>query len=146
MSNDASSPPLLAMCSAALLLPAAAGQNAPVFKILESIPVPSHLAFALANSIVPGMTTVIESHEADILRRVVDPQRAGWTPETAHAILALSLPQPDAQRVSELAEKACSDELSAVEARELEDYRHVGRLLELLQSRARLSLKTAGAA
>ena len=91
------------------------------------------------------MMPVIESHETDILRRVVDPQRGGWTAETARAILALSLPQPDAQRVSELAEKACADELSAVEARELEDYRQVGRLLELMQSRARLSLKAVGA-
>ena len=92
------------------------------------------------------MTPVIESHEADILRRVVDPQRGGWTAETARAILDLSLPQPDAQRVSKLAEKACADELSAVEARELEDYRQVGRLLELMKSRARLSLKAAGGA
>ena len=90
------------------------------------------------------MPPVIESRETEILRRVVDPQRASWTPETAHAILALSLPQQDAQRVNELAEKACAGELSAVEECELEDYRHVGRLLELMKSRARLSLKVAG--
>ena len=100
----------------------------------------------MLHSIVPRMMPGIGSHETDILRRVVDPLRGGWTAETARAILALSPPQPDAQRVSELAEKACGDELSAVEARELEDYRQVGRLLELMQSRARLSLKAALAA
>jgi hypothetical protein len=92
------------------------------------------------------MPPVIENHEPEILRRVVDPQRAGWTPETARAILALALPQGDERRVTELAEKACAGELSPAEERELEDYRHVGRLLELMQSRAHLSLKAAGAA
>lgn len=92
------------------------------------------------------MPSAIESHEAEILRRVVDPQRAGWTPETANAILALTLPQGDAERVNELAEKACAGELSAIEERELEDYRQVGRLIELMKSRARLSLKDAGIA
>ena len=91
------------------------------------------------------MSTIV-SHEADILRRVVDPQRAGWTHETAKAILALALPKRDASRASTLARKACAGSLSPAEARELEDYKHIGRFLELMQSRARLSLKKAGAA
>jgi phage portal protein BeeE len=97
----------------------------------------------------PGMLTTMSTiavHEANILRRVVDPQRAGWTRETAEAILALRLPKRDASRASTLARKACAGSLSPAEARELEDYKHIGRFLELMQSRARLSLKDAGAA
>jgi len=92
------------------------------------------------------MSTASASHEADILRRVVDPHRAGWSREASEAILALALPKRDANRASTLARKACAGSLSAVEASELEDYRHIGRFLELMQSRARLSLKKTGAA
>ena len=92
------------------------------------------------------MSTTIASHEADILRRVVDPRRAGWSRETAGAILALAMPKRDASRASTLARKAYAGALSPAEARELEDYKHIGRFLELMQSRARLSLKKTGAA
>lgn len=85
-------------------------------------------------------------HEAELLRRVVDPQRAGWSREVAEAILALSFPPADQERASELAQKAGADALTADERREMEDYRHVGRLIELMQSRARLSIKNLSAA
>ncbi len=104
------------------------------------LPVPA------VSCIVWHMSSSIPSHEVELLRRVVDPQRAGWSRETAQAILALSFPQADQQRATELAEKAGSDELTPEERREMEDYRHVGRLLELMQSRARLSLKNLTAA
>jgi hypothetical protein len=104
-----------------------------------------HLANARFPGILPDMST-IASREADILRRGVDPQRAGWTRATAEAVLALALPKRDASRASTLARKACAGSLSPAEARELEDYKHIGRFLELMQSRARLSLKKAGAA
>lgn len=92
------------------------------------------------------MTASVPSHEAEILRRVVYPQRAGWSHETAQAILALSFPQPDLDRATELAEKAGAEALTPQEQREMEDYRQVGRLLDLMQSRARLSLKHLSAA
>jgi len=95
---------------------------------------------------LPSMSTTIVSHEADILRRVVDPLRTGWSRDASEAILALALPKRDASRASTLARKACAGSLSPAEARELEDYRHIGRFLDLMQSRARLSLKKTGAA
>lgn len=104
------------------------------------------LANARTPSILASMSTTIASHEADILRRVVDPRRAGWSRDASEAILALALPKRDASRASTLARKACAGSLSPAEARELEDYRHIGRFLELMQSRARLSLKKTGAA
>ena len=111
--------------------------------------VPSSGALAILLPEVPGQTRLslaIASHEADILRRVVDPRRAGWSREASEAILALALPKRDASRASTLARKACAGSLSPAEARELEDYKHIGRFLELMQSRARLSLKKTGAA
>jgi hypothetical protein len=38
-------------------------------------------------------------------------------------------------------DKATAGDLSEEEAAELENYRHIGRLLEVLKSKARLSLK-----
>lgn len=84
--------------------------------------------------------------EADLLRRVVDPQRAGWSPEAAQSILALSFSQEDQARATELAEKAGTGQLTLEEQREMESYRHVGRFLELVKSRARLSLQSLNAA
>jgi len=43
-----------------------------------------------------------------------------------------------------LAAKARQGTLSADEAEQLDNYRGVGRLLELLQSKARVSLKRSG--
>jgi len=92
------------------------------------------------------MTISTPSHEAELLRRVVDPQRAGWSRDAAEAILALSFPSSDQERASELAQKASADTLTAEEQREMEDYRHVARLIELMHSRARLTLKNLSAA
>jgi len=61
-------------------------------------------------------------------------------------VVALALPKRDASRASTLARKACAGSLSPAEVRELEDNKHIGRFLELMQSRARLSLKKTGAA
>jgi uncharacterized protein YnzC (UPF0291/DUF896 family) len=50
------------------------------------------------------------------------------------------------QRASYLAEKSGADGLTEAEQREMAGFRHVGRFLELLKSRARLSLKALNAA
>lgn len=93
-----------------------------------------------------AMTSAFPNTEAELLRRVVDPQRAGWSPEAAQSILALSFSQEDQDRASELAEKAGTGAMTPEEQREMESYRHVGRFLELVKSRARLSLKSLSAA
>ncbi|MFM2168776.1 MAG: hypothetical protein RIS79_3147, partial [Verrucomicrobiota bacterium] len=92
------------------------------------------------------MTSTFPNTEAELLRRVVDPQRAGWTPEGARSILTLSFSQADQARATELAEKAGTGAMTAEEQREMDGYRHVGRFLELVKSRARLSLKSLNAA
>ena len=92
------------------------------------------------------MSPASPNFEADILRRLVAPQRAGWTRDAAESLLALSFPAEDMQRATALAEKSSTGELTADEAREMAGFRHVGRFLELLKSRARLSLKALNAA
>jgi len=61
------------------------------------------------------------------------------------AILDFDFPPADVRRMNALAAKARQRTLSEVEEAQLENYRDVGRLLELLQSKARLSLKHSNA-
>lgn len=92
------------------------------------------------------MNSSAQSFEADLLRRVVDPERAGWSREAASSILSLGFTEDDKLRATALAEKASSGEITEDEQREIESFRHVARLLELMKSRARLSLKALSAA
>ena len=79
--------------------------------------------------------------EAEILSHVIRPDRGTWSRAAAEAILEFDFPSDDVQRMNALAAKAREGSLSPGEETELENYRHAGRVLELLQSKARLSLK-----
>jgi hypothetical protein len=83
------------------------------------------------------MNAIVETTEAAMLGRVMRPDEVGWSVETARAILNLGFPVADQARMTQLAEKAQAGSLSADEQSELENYRHVGRLLEVMKSRAR---------
>ena len=85
----------------------------------------------------------LESSEAAILDRVMRPNAGGWPRAAAEAILAVTFNSQDRERMSQLMEKAKAGNLSQAETEEMENYRHVGRLLELMKSRARLSLRDA---
>jgi hypothetical protein len=87
------------------------------------------------------MSIATESSEATILSRVIEPRRGIWSREAAESILKFDFPTSDVRRMNSLAAKGRQGELTAEEEAELESYREVGRLLELLQSKARLSLK-----
>ena len=84
-----------------------------------------------------------KSSEAAILDRVIRPDTGGWPRAAAEAILAVTFGAEDRKRMSLLLEKAKAGHLSAAEAEAVENYRHVGRLLELMKSRARRSLRDA---
>jgi len=88
------------------------------------------------------MSAIIESREVAIWRRVIRPEAPGWSRAGAEAILHLDFQEDDHDRMLELLERAKDGVLSPDEAAELENYRHVSTTLELMQSRARLSLKT----
>ena len=83
--------------------------------------------------------------ETAILSRLIEPERSDLAPEAAHYILTLEFKDSDRQRMNDLAEKAHDGALSAAEETELENYRHVGHLLALLRSKARVSLRRRGA-
>jgi len=85
----------------------------------------------------------LESSEAAILDRVICPSVGGWPRAAAEAILTVTFEAQDRERMSHLMEKAKAGDLSQPEAEEMENYRHVGRLLELMKSRARRSLRDA---
>ncbi len=91
------------------------------------------------------MEIAIESSEAAILDRVIRPEAAGWPRSAAEAILRVDFAPKDQKRMSLLLKKANAGDLSPLEAEEAEHYRHVGRLLELLKSRARRSLQAKAA-
>jgi hypothetical protein len=87
------------------------------------------------------MSVTTETNEPTILSRVIEPRRGTWSKEAAESILKFDFPASDLRRMNSLATIAREGELTAKEEAELESYRKVGRLLELLQSKARLSLK-----
>jgi hypothetical protein len=86
------------------------------------------------------------NHEAEILARAIQPGDAGLSEDAARSLLGMKLSDTDRDRVNQLAAKAREGTLTAEERLELDDHERVAALLELLQSKARLSLKQAGLA
>lgn len=87
------------------------------------------------------MNATLESSEAAILDRVFRPDAGDWPPAAAEAILGVGFSQHDRDRMSGLLDKAKAGGLTPEEVETLENYRHIGRLLELMKSRARHSLR-----
>ncbi|SPE55499.1 conserved hypothetical protein [Verrucomicrobia bacterium] len=89
------------------------------------------------------MPLATETTEIAILSRVIRPDRGTWSRAAAQAVLEFDFAPADVRRMNTLAAKAHRGALSVTEEAELDNYRRAGRLLELLQSKARLSLKTS---
>jgi hypothetical protein len=85
-----------------------------------------------------------ETTEAAILSRLVKPDRPDFRPEVAEAILQLELDPQDRNRLHELAVKNQDDQLTEAEKTELDGYRRIGYFVDLMRSKARLSLKKHG--
>ena len=107
----------------------------------EHFPESTGLAGANRAATFCRMSAVLETSEAAILGRVFKPETGGWPRAAAEAILGVAFDSEDRDRMIALLERAKAGELSNEEAEELEHYRHVGRLLELMKSRARRSLQ-----
>ena len=80
-------------------------------------------------------------NESEILSRVITPQNGNLSGQVAEAFLGLEFPKDDMRRMNELAEKNRHGEISQPERDEMERYSRVGNLINLLQSKARRSLK-----
>jgi hypothetical protein len=86
------------------------------------------------------MSATVASKEGSILSRVLRPERGDLPPETARWLLGVDFDPDDRVRIAALYEKAREGVLSEVEDAELDDYGNVGRMLEMLRAKARVSL------
>lgn len=78
--------------------------------------------------------------EAAIWARLMDSQREDLMPDAARYLLSFQFPESDRVRMQELAEKSEAGSLTEDDGRELDSYLHVGNLLAVMQSKARMIL------
>jgi hypothetical protein len=87
-------------------------------------------------------TNQAETHyRTAVLSRIIRPERGDLSPEAARSLLKLAFEPGDLERMHELAFKQQKGGLTQGEQAELAEYRQTGLLLDLLKSKARLSLK-----
>lgn len=96
---------------------------------------------ASAAAKMTGMTRTAHGvNQADIFRRVLDERGDALTPDVAQFFLQLELPADDRMRLEELAQRARAGTLSSAEQADLEEFRRLGRLVELMKLKARKAL------
>jgi hypothetical protein len=81
--------------------------------------------------------------EVALWSRLLQPESGNLSPEAARAILQIDFAEADRLRLHELAAGARAGALTAAEEAELETYTRVGRLLDLMRSKARRSRSTS---
>lgn len=89
-------------------------------------------------------TIATGTNQADIFRRVLELQGSAFTPEVAQFFLQLELPAEDRTRLDELATLARQGALSPSDQADLDEFRRIGRLVELMKLKARKSLQLGG--
>ncbi len=82
-----------------------------------------------------------DASEVAILNRILRPNAPTFSPEAAEDILTLDFDQADKERMRELSAKARAGTLTAKEDALAGKYELVGHLLNIMQSKARRSLK-----
>jgi hypothetical protein len=90
--------------------------------------------------------THVDSDEAAILSRVIEPDKATLSPAAARSLLELEFTREDQERMHQLLDKNQQGRLTKQEQQELDTYRRIGRLIDLLCAKAHLSLHKAGRA
>jgi hypothetical protein len=78
--------------------------------------------------------------EAAVWLRILHPD-GKLTPEAARAILRLSFPETERDRMHELSAKARAGALTPAEEQQMDAYERAGALLSILKSKARQVLK-----
>ena len=86
--------------------------------------------------------THLDTSEVSILNRILRPDAPTFSPEAARDILTLDFDQADKERMRELSAKARAGSLSVEEDAEAGKYELVGHLLNVMQSKARRTLKS----
>ena len=82
--------------------------------------------------------------DADILEHVVSPVKGGLPPDAARAILELQFDKDATRQIRQLLQKNNRGAISAEERITLERFLRVGKFIDLLHAKARLSFKEAG--
>lgn len=90
------------------------------------------------------MPTVSHITEADILDQVIEPGEGSLSPQAARSILKLRFNESAIKRLRRLLAKNNAGKLSASERLLLDKYLRVGQFLDLMQAKARLSLRSTG--
>lgn len=85
-------------------------------------------------------TATFPTNQAEILSRSLDQGSDRLTPDVARFFLDLALTPDDRQRLDELAAKSRQGTLTDSESHDLDEYRRVGRLVELMKLKARVAL------
>ncbi len=85
--------------------------------------------------------SVATTSEAAILSRILEPDQPTFSVQAARDILALDFSPADKERMRQLSAKARAGTLTPDEQGAIDNYERVGHLLNILQSKARLSLK-----
>jgi hypothetical protein len=103
------------------------------------------LYFSLRDVIaVKGMRMRIShdnTSDVAILSRVLEPDKPTLSPQAARDFLALDFGPADKERMRQLAAKARAGTLTRHEQVEIDNYERVGHVLNIMQSKARRSLK-----
>lgn len=77
------------------------------------------------------MSAQLESSEAAILSRVIQPDSGDWSPAAAEATLRIGFNETDRERMTALLEKAKAGELTNEESEAREHYRHIGKFARI---------------
>lgn len=83
----------------------------------------------------------VSSADAAILTRLIRPEQDDLSNEAAEALLRLHFDSKDLDRIHELVTKNQDDALTPAERSELESYLRISAFLDLMQAKARRSLK-----
>ena len=89
------------------------------------------------------MSTSAINTQASILDRALGHDVSNLSADTARYFLSIRLDGTDEERANELAEKARSGTLTVDEQAEIDEYRRVGRVIEMLKMRAKIALNQA---
>jgi hypothetical protein len=89
-----------------------------------------------------GTQLLSPNSEAAIWARLMQAQKDELSREAAEFLLAIDFEESDRQRMLQLAERSEAGTLTPEELMEFDGCLHVGNLLAVIQSRARLALQT----
>jgi hypothetical protein len=88
-----------------------------------------------------GSQILNPNSEAAIWARLMQAQKDELSPEAAEFLLTMDFEENDRERTLQLAERSEAGILTAEEQIEFDGYLHVGNLLAVMRSKARLALK-----